>query len=40
MKQIKAKASDDASEANDVTLNLDDRLDRFKIGMPMYKEFD
>ena len=39
-KQIKAKVSDNAPTANNVTPKLDDRLEKFKIGMPIFKEFD
>ena len=39
-KQIKAKLSEDASTANSVTTKLDDRTEQFKLGMPIFKEFD
>ena len=40
MKQIKAKVSEDAPTVNDVTTKLDNRTERFKLGMPIFKEFD
>ena len=38
--QVKSKVSEDASVANDVTLKLDDRLEQFKYGLPIFKEFE
>ena len=39
-KRIKSKVSEDAPTANNVTTKLDDRTERFKLGMPIFKEFD
>ena len=40
IKRIKLKVSEDAPTANDVTLKLDHRLEQFKIGIPVFKEFN
>ena len=39
-KRIKLKVTTTEPDENEVTLELDDRSDRFEIGMPLYKEFN
>ena len=39
-KRIKLMVTTTAPDENEVTLELDDRSDRFEIGFPIYKEFN